>query len=358
MIDVSSDADEIVNVEQLELDKQFGNSEVKNFKKFDKTNYFSLKNGDNVYRVMPPMFSSLEAGHWAIYYAKHFGYFNEEGKSVNYVCLRTVDNATGALTQECPFCIDQEVKKKNKEKLAVDVNAKETELHKANVAGDKSLVKTLGKELEELLDENNKAVKLYNPRNARFWINAMNMNGEFGLLALPKTVYEALAGKKVPDAKNPSKYMRSEGLLQKVKAKDKIDALSVNEGVWLVVTRTGSTQFDTEYSTSVLKEEIELPSGDIVDKTKRATLSDQQKREAITKCKDLRKVFDYLILSYDDAKLVVDGSGTTVSALANASRPVQREEVETLSEPQTLAKPTNVNHQVLLEKFKKLNNKG
>ncbi len=354
MIDVSSDNDEVINVEQLDLDKQFGDSQPKNFKKFDKTTYFTFKNGDNVFRVMPPMFTSLDAGHWAIYYAKHFGYFNEEGKSVNYVCLRTYDNATGALTQECPFCVDQENKKKNKEKLAVDVNDKETQLHKANVAGDKALVNVLAQELEELLDEHNRAVKLYNPRNARFWVNAMNMNGEFGLLALPKTVYEALVGKKVPDAKNPSKYVRSEGLLQKVKAKDKIDALSVNEGVWLVITRTGSTQFDTEYSTSVLKEEIELPSGDIVDKTKRATLSDQQKREAITKCKDLRKVFDYLMLSYEDAQNVVGGSGKTVTALANASRPVQRE-VETLPEPQVIAKPTSVNHQILLDKFKKLN---
>lgn len=356
MIDVSSDNDEVVNVEQVELDKQFGDSQPKNFKKFDKTTYFTFKNGDNVFRVMPPMFTSLDAGHWAIYYAKHFGYFNEEGKSVNYVCLREYDQQTQVMTQDCPFCIDQELKKKNKEKLAVDVNEKENALHKANVTGDRDLARTLTQELETLLDEHNKAVKLYNPRNARFWVNAMNMNGEFGLLALPKTVYEALVGKKIPDVKNPSKYVRSEGLLQKVKAKDKIDALSVNEGVWLVITRTGSTQFDTEYSTAVLKEEIELPSGDIVEKTKRAVLSDQQKREALTKCRDLRKVFDHIILSYDDAKLVVGGSGKTVTALANASKPVQRE-VETLPEPQVIAKPTTVNNQSLLEKFKKLDTK-
>jgi hypothetical protein len=348
MINVESDNDEVISPDQL--DSQFGDSQPKNFKKFEKTTYFNLKNGDNVYRIMPAMFSCLEAGHWSVYYAKHFGYTNEDGKAVNYICLREYDNQTGAMIQDCPFCLDQEQKKKDMERLALEVNDLQNKLHAARVSGGN--VAEVESQLEDTKEAHNKARNLYNPRSARFWVNAMNMTGEFGLLPLPKTVYEALVGKKVQDARNPSKYTRSQGLLQRIKEKDKLDALSVNEGVWFVITREGSTQFDTEYKISVLKEEIELGSGDIVEKTKRSTLSDQQKREALTKCKDLRKVFDHIILSPEQAKSAANGSGKSVSAVMNQPVPTQTTTVPTPS-----ARPTKMNTASVLDKFRKLDAK-
>lgn len=341
MMNVESDNDEVVSAEKL--DAQFGDAQPKNFKKFDKTTYFTFKNGDNIFRIMPAMFSCLEKGHWAVYYAKHFGYFNEEGKPVNYVCLRQYDQQTQAMTQDCPFCLDQEQKKKNMENFAASVNNYQNLLHQASTPEDQEKYAGL---LEESKEQHIKAKALYNPRSARFWVNAMNMNGEFGLLGLPKTVYEALVGKKTQDAKIPGKYVRAQGLLPKIKEKDKIDALGVNEGVWFNIERTGSTQFDTEYTTSVLKEEIELPSGDIVEKTRRAVLSEQQKREALTKCKDLQKVFDHLVLSVEDASLAANGSGKAVSAIQNAPKPVA-----------TTPAPTKVDSRAILEKFRKLDNK-
>ncbi len=347
MIDVSSDNDEIVDPSKL--DSQFGTSEPKNMKKFEKTTYFTFKNGDNIFRIMPAMFSCLETGHWSCYYGKHFGYYNEDGKPVNYVCLREYDNQSGALTQECPFCVDQENKKKLKENYALEVNHFQNLAHQAQDPDERA---KLLEQLDEAKANHSKYSALYNPRSARFWVNAMNMNGEFGLLGLPKTVYEALVGKKVVDKNDPRKFTRTQGLLQRVKEKDKIDALSVNEGVWFNISRAGSTQYDTEYSTLVVKEEIELPSGDVVEKTRRASLSDQQKRDALIKCKDLKKVFDYLILTTDDAKLVVNGSGKAVTAVNNAPRKVTPENA-----PSPVQIPAKVNNQSLLDKFRKLDTK-
>ena len=356
MLNVESDNDEVVSAEQL--DAQFGDAQPKNFKKFDKTTYFSFKNGDNIFRIMPAMFSCLDSGHWAVYYAKHFGYFNEEGKPVNYICLREYDNQTGAMTQDCPFCLDQEKKKKDMENAALEVNQAQNNLHLAKDSDARDAAEAA---LEEAKDNHQRAKTRYNPRNARFWVNGMNLAGEFGLLGLPKTVYEALVGKKVQDQKDPKKYTRSQGLLQRVKEKDKIDALAVNEGVWLNIARSGSSQFDTEYTTLVVKEEIELPTGDIVEKTKRATLSDQQKREALTKCRDLQKVFDHIILTQEQAKLIVGGSGKAVTAVENAPRPVSQSikgdgNIQAAGSVVT-GTPTKVNTQSVLDKFRKLDAK-
>ncbi len=359
MIDVSTDGEEVLSAD--DLDSQFGSSsKPTQVKKFEKTNYFTFKNGDNVYRIMPPMFSALESGHWSVHYAKHFGYFNENGKQVNFVCLREYDNAGGGLTQDCPFCLDQEKKKKTMEKLAVDVNDVQNKLHEAKVSGNADEAARYEQLLDETKMEWQRAKSLYNPRNARFWVNAMNKNGEFGLLPLPKTVYEALLGKRTPDPKDPNRWVRSQGLIAKTKEKNNLDPLSVNEGVWLVVSRIGSGQYDTEYTVAVLKEEIQLQDGTFVEKVARATLSEQQKREAITKCKDLNKVFDHLILTPEAAKAVVNGSGKSVDAVMNAPIMTDSKPVESKPAQETRAQatpPGKLNHTSVLDKFRKLDSK-
>ncbi len=363
MINTETDHDEVISLD--ELDNQFGNStRPTQAKKFEKTNYFTFKNGDNIFRIMPPMFSALEAGFWSVHYAKHFGYFNENGKQVNFICLREYDNNGGGLVQDCPFCLDQEKKKKRHEQLAVDVNNLQNQFHEAKVSGDKEEVARVDALLEDAKSEWSKAKALYNPRNARFWVNAMNKNGEFGLLPLPKTVYEALLGKRVQDPKNPSRWTRSQGLIQKVKEKTNLDPLSVNEGIWFNITRTGGSQYDTEYGVEILKEEIQLQDGTFVEKVARATLSEQQKREAITKCKDLNKVFDHLILSVESAYAVVNGSAKSVDAVMNA--PVKAE-ASAVQQPRPQAfvssadnhvgAPQKINHASVLDKFRKLDSK-
>jgi hypothetical protein len=353
MIELDSDNSEAVDLDNL--DKNFGDSQPKTAtKKFEKTNYFTLKNGNNVLRIMPPMFSCLETGHWSVYYAKHFGYFNDDGTPVNYICIREYDNQTGGIAQDCPFCVDQEKKKKAVENWAAKVNLLQNQLHEVTVAGDAEAQDTLTAELESATDEHRRAKAMYNSRNAKFWVNAMNKNGEFGIVGLPKTIYEQLVGKKLPDKVNAQKYTRTQGLLQKVKEKHKFDAMAVNEGVWFNVVREGTTQMDTRYTIQLEEEEVELPSGDIVNRVQKAPLSEQQKRDALTKCKDLQKVFNHLILTPEQAETITNGSGKAVRAVNNAPRTVEvSETVQTPRAAVAAAAPAKSN-QDLLNKFKKL----
>ncbi len=352
MQNVESDSDEVIDVENL--DSQFGNSEVKNFKKFEKVDYHQLKNGDNVYRVMPPMFSAMETGHFAIYYPRHYGYTNERGQQVNFICLRQYDNSTKAITQECPFCVDQEKKKKTYESFAAQVNVLQNQLAEAQQKNNRDEAHQLEEELETAESEFNRAKALYNSRNTRFWVNAMNLAGEFGLLALPKTVYEALVGKKLQDPKT-GRYTRQVGLIAKIKEEEQLDPLAVNEGVWFVMSRSGKTQFDTEYLTSIKKEKVEFSPGKWGEVIKRAPLTDDQKRTALSKCRDLNHVFDHLIVSVEQAQAIVDGSATAVTAIQNSPQTVEK-----ASKPEVVAAPVaqtaapKFNNAALLEKFKKL----
>ena len=53
----------------------------------------------------------------------------------------------------------------------------------------------------------------------KFWVNAMNKAGEFGLLALPKTVYEQLAGSRQKDGS------RTLGLIKTLQENEGLEAL-------------------------------------------------------------------------------------------------------------------------------------
>ena len=354
MLQVENNFEEAVDVD---TDSQFGNSERKQAKSFEKTNYFQLNSGTNVYRIMPPMFSCLEEGHWAVYYGRHFGYFDERGKQKSYSCMKKYDKETRALVEDCPFCLDQESKlscKKSAEaRVTTLANQIDTLQSKGKTASD--LQELIG-ELEDAKRELSVATRQYSARQQRFWVNAMNLDGEFGLLALPKTVYEALQGKRTED-KESGKFNRAPGLLQWIKEKEKIDALDVNQGCFWSITRSGSSQFDTEYTVTPYKTERQLDDDTVVWATKKAPLSAEQKKQALVKCKDLNHAFDYMFLSQEQALAVINGGSSAVTAVENAPRPVEVE--QEVSKPVASVAPVAEtpkhfpSDKELLEKFKK-----
>lgn len=329
MQNLDSNSEEAVDVD----DSNFGTSETKsNFKPFEKVNYFQFKNGVNVYRIMPPMFSCLEQGHYAKYYSRHWGYFDENGRQKSFNCLKKYDDTTRELVEECPFCTDQENKFQSKKAAEALVATLTDKINKAQSQGASR--EDLTEEIDELQSAKEDllvANKQYSPRQQRFWVNAMNLQGEFGLLALPKTVYEALVGKRDQDQKT-GKFVRGTGQIQKVKEKEKIDPLGVNEGVFWAIERTGSGQFDTEYTVGPFKAERQLDDGTVVEVSKRAPLSAEQKQLALKKCKDLNTVFNHLFLTKEQAEAVVNGSPSAVNAVNNAPRKVETSESKTQSE--------------------------
>ena len=59
-----------------------------------KKNNYKLKDGEQVYRILPPMGELAEQGRWSVFYNVHFGYKNSEGKLRPFqspeVCVRSL----------------------------------------------------------------------------------------------------------------------------------------------------------------------------------------------------------------------------------------------------------------------------
>ena len=69
------------------LDDSFGNFSLNQQTQFEKRNFFKLVPGDNIYRIMPPMFDSREKGLWAYYYSDHFGFVDSKGMKRKFLHL-------------------------------------------------------------------------------------------------------------------------------------------------------------------------------------------------------------------------------------------------------------------------------
>jgi len=288
------------------LDDSFGNFSLNQQTQFEKRNFFKLVPGDNIYRIMPPMFDSREKGLWAYYYSDHFGFVDSKGMKRKFLCSRVYSNR---VLQPCLFCEDQEHKKAQLEILSKKLSS----LHE-----DLALLKDhqgeaynrIQEEISEIEQKKSMISRLIS-RNTAFYVNAMNQNGEFGILGLKKTVYQELVGKREKNG------MRVEGMLQKLKSEENIDPLSPNEGVWFNIIRTGTGFTDIRYKVELVYE-TEIINGKKMRSIKKAPLTNQQKQLALTKCQNLATLFDYINLTLEEQNLVINGSPDTVTAVLNS----------------------------------------
>lgn len=315
------------------LDDAFGNSTTppaSRKQQVESAKYFDLKGPTNDYRIMPPMFSLKESQRWAQIYSRHWGFKNANGKNQPWMCLYKQDYKTKEVKQRCPFC-DHDEEALNRFKRA-QRNLEELKETRATYTAETpaKLVQELDAKIEiheVLLEE---AQEGYKAPERKFWVNAMNREGEFGLLGLPKTVYEQIAGKL---EKNNT---RTPGLISKLLQENEIDALDVNDGVWIRISKSGSGRFDTKYQASYVTETITTQgaNGKVVrsQAPMSAPLSDEQKRKALEKCRDLGHVFDHSILTPEQAELVIAGTPEAATALGNrpltVAPPVQTKRVD------------------------------
>jgi len=291
------------------LDDSFGNLNLDNQTQFEKRTFFKLVSGDNIYRIMPPMFDGLKKGTWAVYYSDHFGFIDARGKKHKFTCTRRYDE-NGNMGQ-CFFCQDQENKKVELdliEKKLLELKSMVDNLHQQGLINEMEKAQAQLDSLEAKRFELKERVRT---RNTAFYVNAMDQAGNFGILPLKKTVYEELVGKKSKTGR------RENGLFHELKNNENIDPLSPNEGVWFNITRTGTTFMDIKYRTSVVEEAV-LHEGKRFKSIKKAPLTKEQKKLALVKCQNLLTMFDHLTLSLNDQKIVVDGSPQAVSAVLNA----------------------------------------
>ena len=84
--------------------------------------WHKLEAGDNLYRVLPPLFSLAEKGQYSKFYAFHGGFRNSAGRVNMFRCLEVKDNKTKMIKVHCPVC-DMVTENMAKYKLLKDASA-------------------------------------------------------------------------------------------------------------------------------------------------------------------------------------------------------------------------------------------
>lgn len=194
---------------------------------------FKIQDGDNVYRILPPMGKLAKAGKWYDYYRVEWGYKNSAGKNR-------------------PF---QDVRKVNFQNKMVEVES-EAHLRRESLKAEKeALVKTLRANPQDgaalaRVKEVTEDLKRYN-LDAKYYLNAIDLSGKIGLLKVGSRAYKAL--------KTQIDELRKQG----------VDPISIENGRFFNFNRSNPTgNFnDTAYQVTVYQENVQV-NGETYQKAK------------------------------------------------------------------------------------------
>jgi len=183
----------------------------------NKRNWFKLKDGEGVYRILPPMGDLGEDGRWSVFYSVHYGYKNskDETRVFQSPLVKNRKNNMVEVPDAALERIDtlkaklEEAKKTGNEEL-------KTELLKL-VGGPKSRFN---------LDKNH-------------YMNVVDLQGNIGLLKIRHKCKLAL--------ETAIKKLRDEG----------VDPLDADTGRYFVFSRSGSGN-ETIYQVSVYKKKLHV----------------------------------------------------------------------------------------------------
>lgn len=320
-----------LDMSQEDVDGAFGDASYDNKPQYKKQRYFKLEHGSNIYRIMPPMFEAKEKQIWFAYYSEHFGFVDASGKQRKFLCTRVYDDRRNLGV--CLFCEDQKQKEDDKKVLEQEYAGICSQLKKMNK--DDPDFQEMADQADHLELQLKELTAKIRKRNTAFWVNAMNQKNEFGFLPLKKKLYEQLVG-----ARDKTKNFRETGLLHEIKESYGIDPLHANQGVWFNFTRSGSTFLDTVYSAKCVEEISEDEKGRKSKRIKEAPLNNQQKALAVKECGNLLTMYDYLRLTLEEQKLVLNGSPEAVTAVMNAPRRKNNYVAPAANKPAELPKTT------------------
>jgi hypothetical protein len=179
---------------------------------FAKKNYFKLKDGDNVYRILPPMFDCADNGVWNRYYAVEYGYKNSKGKICPFQDVRVVDRKTKMVEVESPAFLLRQKMQENVKKAQEMMDA--------------------GKISKDAFEKVKEQAGQFN-LDAKFYVNAIDLQGNIGLLKIPTKAMEQI--KNIVKTKDEAGY----------------DCLGVETGMFFKINRSGmgrsTTYVVTEY---------------------------------------------------------------------------------------------------------------
>jgi len=203
--------------------------------------YFSCKDGNNIYRILPAMFNLATTGEWSKFYRVEFGYKNSDNRMKPFLSPRRVNKDKMVEVESAAHVYRQELKA-------------ETEALKASIKEGLEN-KTITKEEAKEAYDNQKAINKRFNLDSKHYMNVINEAGEIGQLKIPNRAMQGLRP-----------------LLKELEQKG-IDPLSVDNGRWFNFHRSGSS-LDTVYTVSVVKEQVEVEGHGTLEKDKVHVLSD------------------------------------------------------------------------------------
>lgn len=233
-------------------------------------NNWRITDGDNIYRILPPLGKLAASGGWAVFEALHWGYRGSKGMRP-FKCIFKKKFKSDMVLVQCPEC-SKIAEYKKLEEDAIEA--------KAGEGLTKEQIKEAVKPLSDWLFSHNLDKKWY--------VNAMKEDGSIGRLAMPHKMYQALQER-----------------IQKVINEDGIDPIAVDGGVYFVMTRTGKG-VQTAFSVDVQYTQ-ELVNGRKVKAVKPAPLTEEMLAKVAADAYDLSDSFRSL--KYEEIKRLVDSGG-------------------------------------------------
>lgn len=233
--------------------------------------FFDIEaNKNNVYRVLPPLFSLAQEGKYAKWYATHKSFPGTNGKRRKFQCVEDIDK-TGRVLRHCPMCI----------------KAKEAE-------AQLELLKNKGGSKEQLWDFRIKHVyPIMSER--RYYLNVINQANEIGILAVNSKMFKALRA------------------LADENDKKGIDITGM-EGYFLNFTKKSEYKGDNQALFNVTMYMEEAPDGDSMRKVKHS-LTKELIAKIKTDARDLTTLFRSI--SVEDMELMVNAEESQRAALVD-----------------------------------------
>lgn len=198
---------------------KIGNASYGSTSKFTQRKYFKLKDGESVFRILPPLGELADQGRWSVFWSVHYGYKNTENKMRVFASPLVKNRKNGMV--EVPDAAMERID---------SLKAAQAEAKKA---GDKAKVERLDTLLDQFNLDNN------------HYMNVVDEHGNIGVLKLRHRAKLALEAK--------IKSLRESG----------VDPLSVEQGRFFVFRRSG-TGLDTTFQVEIKQEKLNVPGvGDV-----------------------------------------------------------------------------------------------
>lgn len=194
--------------------------------KVGKANYgggkttFKIKDGDNLFRILPPLGNNADIGKWYEYYRVEWGYKNSDGRNKPFLDVRKTNFQTKMVEVESAAHLRREALKAELMQLKADLKA--------------------GKATKEQVDNASDLTRRYN-LDAKYYMNAVDAEGKIGLLKLNSSFM---------------KLLRAE--IDKSRKAGK-DPLAVENGMYFNFHRSNATGLlqDWTFSVTPLQREVE-----------------------------------------------------------------------------------------------------